>query len=141
MQKKITHNANLFAITAIALVCSCSPRVIEHVRTEYVYRDRVQVDTTYLHDSTFIREYIKGDTVRITEYRDRYHYDYKYISKTDTVAVHDTLTVERTKEVEKKLTAWQAFRLRSFGWLLVSLVLALAWIFRKPLLALLKRIL
>ena len=140
MHKKITHNANLFAITAIALVCSCSPRIVEHVRTEYVYRDRVQEDTTYLHDSTFIREYIKGDTVRITEYRDRYHYDYKYIYKNDTVAVHDTLTVARTKEVEKKLTAWQAFRLRSFGWLLVSLVLALAWIFRKPLLALLKRI-
>ena len=137
----MTINFRLTLIPALALLlASCSPRVVESWRTEYVYSDRLQVDTTFIHDSTSIREFVKGDTVRITEYRDRYHYDYRYLTVRDTVAVHDTTTVEREKLVEKELTRWQAFRLRWFGVLAAALLAALAWIFRKPLLALLRKI-
>ena len=128
------------ALILLLSVCACSPKIIETVRTEYVYRDRIQVDTTYLHDSVYLREFIKGDTVRITEYRDRYRYEYKYVH--DTTAVHDTTIVEKTKEVkvEKPLTFWQKFRINAFWWLAVAVAACLAWIFRKPVLAFVKKL-
>ena len=115
---------------------SCSPKIVEHVRTEYVYRDRVQHDTTFVHDSTYIKEYVKGDTLKIIEYRERYKYLYKYINKTDTVAVHDTLSVEKVKEVkvERKLSWWQRFRLVVFP----VLILGLLWAYRKQIIAFVK---
>ena len=120
-----------------AFLClSCSPKIVERVRTEYVYRDRVQHDTTFVHDSTYIKEYIKGDTVRIVEFREKYKYLYKYINKTDTVAVHDTLSVEKVKEVkvERKLSWWQKFRLVIFP----VLILGLLWAYRKQIIAFVK---
>ena len=133
MEKKIA-----ILLIAASLACSCSPKVIEHVRTEYVYRDRVQHDTTFVHDSTYIKEYIKGDTVRIVEFREKYKYLYKYINKTDTMAIHDTLSVEKVKEVkvEKKLSWWQRFRLVVFPIMLLGLL----WAYRKEVFAFVKTI-
>jgi hypothetical protein len=61
------------------------------------------------------------------------------------VPVHDTLWREKsaqetiiTREVEKPLTWWQRARLRAFWWLLAGLVACLFWIFRKPMLRILK---
>ena len=127
----------IYILSAVLMLSvSCSPKVIEHVRTEYVYRDRTQHDTTYVHDSTYIKEYIKGDTVRIVEFREKYKYLYKYINKTDTVAVHDTLSVEKIKEVkvERTLSWWQKFRLVLFPVLLLGLL----WAYRKELLSIIK---
>lgn len=129
----------IYILAAVLMLSvSCSPKVIEHVRTEYVYRDRTQHDTTYVHDSTYIKEYIKGDTVRIVEFREKYKYLYKYINKTDTVAVHDTLSVEKIKEVkvERTLSWWQKFRLVLFPVLLLGLL----WAYRKELLSIIKNI-
>lgn len=124
----------LFAIfLAFAAISACSPKVITQTRTEYVYRDRVERDTTILHDSTYIREYVKGDTVRITEYRDRYLYRDRWRERTDTVAVHDTTRVEVVKKVEKPLTGWQKFRMNGFWVLLTIFVAAGIWLFRKRL--------
>lgn len=128
----------LIAIFAIIIAfCSCQPRVITQIKTEYVYRDRVQVDTTFIHDSIHLKEYVKGDTVRIIEYRDCYKYQYKFIH--DTTAVHDTTVVETTKEVkvEKPLKWHERSRLWAFP-LLLGLV---AWAYRKTLWKWLKLIL
>jgi acetyl-CoA carboxylase beta subunit len=63
-------------------------------------------DSIYLHDSTFVREYIQGDTVRIvtemwhTKYRDRLKTDTLYRSRTDSVPVPYPVI----KEVKKPLT-------------------------------------
>lgn len=65
--------------------------------TEYVYRDRV--DSLMLHDSIYIKEQVKGDTVTLTEYR--YRDRYRYIYKTDTVAVLDTVSVVTPVETVK----------------------------------------
>ena len=65
----------LISAALAVLLAGCSPRIIETVRVEY--RDRVRVDTTFVHDSTWVKEYIKGDTVRVTEFRDRYVYQYR----------------------------------------------------------------
>jgi len=70
-------------------------RVVQHHR-----------DSIYLHDSTFVREYIQGDTVRIvtemwhTKYRDRLKTDTLYRSRTDSVPVPYPVV----KEVKKPLT-------------------------------------
>jgi len=61
----------------------------------------------------------------------------------DTTTTHEVVSNSEKEEakieyVEKKLTWWQKFRIKSFWWL-VALSAGLGiWIFRKPLLALLK---
>jgi len=114
----------------------CSPKVIEKVKTEYVYRDVHHRDTTIQHDSVYIREYMKGDTVHHYEYRDRYVYRDRWRDSIDIREVHDTTTVE--KKVEKQLTAGQRMKINSFWWLIVALGAALVWIFRKPIMNLIK---
>lgn len=124
------------------LLCSfqalpgCSPKIIEKVKTEYVYRDVHHRDTTIQHDSVYIREYMKGDTVHHYEYRDRYVYRDRWRDSIDVHEVHDTTTVE--KKVERELTAGQKMKINSFWWLLAGLVAALVWIFRKPIVKLIK---
>ena len=77
-------------------------RVLQHHR-----------DSIYLHDSTFVREFIQGDTVRIitemwhTKFRDVVKTDTLYRSRTDSVPVPYPVV----KEVAAKLSAWQKFRL------------------------------
>lgn len=139
MKKKRRHSLTEVCIVpvlagAVAL-SSCSPKIVERVRTEYVYRDRVQVDTTFVHDSIHVRETVKGDTVRIVEYRDRYHYDYKYITRTDTLTVRDSVAVEHIKEVkvETPLSAWKRTKIRAFWWLVAAVTALAAWTFRRPL--------
>lgn len=123
----------------LLMLSGCSPRVIETVRTEYVYQDRIERDTTIVHDSVHVREFVKGDTLRIIEYRDHLVYRYKYIR--DTLAVHDSVAVETVKEVEveKPLSAGQKAKIGAF-WYLLAATLGLAlWTFRKPILALLTK--
>ena len=134
---------NKIAIAVVLLLCSCSPKIVEHIRTEYVYRDRVQVDTTFIHDSTYIREFIKGDTVRITEYKDRFVYEYKYLTKTDTVLVRDSVAVEKIKEVkvEKPLSWGKRAKLGLFWWLVAGLAGFGIYTFRKPIWAFIKSLL
>ena len=131
----------IFLAIAIAVVlCSCQPRVITQIQTEYVYRDRVQVDTTFIHDSVHIKEVVNGDTVRVVEYRDRYHYDFKYILKTDTLRLVDSVLVEKTKElkVEKPLSWAKKAKLSLFPWLLGAGIGLTAWTTKKWWLPLLK---
>ena len=116
----------------------CSPKIVEKVKTEYVYRDVHHRDTTIQHDSTYIREYMKGDTVHHYEYRDRYIYRDRWHDSIDIREVHDTTTVE--KKVEKELTAGQKMKINSFWWLLAALVASLGWIFRKPIVKLIKSV-
>lgn len=79
--------------------------VTEH-RTDTLWRIQQQRDSIYLHDSTFMREFIQGDTVRIitemwhTKYRDRVKTDTLYRSRVDTVPVPYPVV----KEVKKPLT-------------------------------------
>lgn len=117
---------------------SCSPRIIERV----VY----QHDTTVVHkrdsiirrDSVYVKEWMKGDTVFIERYKDRYIYRDRW--RDSIRVVRDSVAVETLKEVkvEQPLSWWKRAKLGAFWWLCGALVAALAWIFRKPLLSLLK---
>ena len=126
---------NIFSIGLLVLLTiACSPRIIEHVRTEVIYRDRIQKDSLYFRDSVFVSEKVKGDTVYIDRFKYKYIYKDKYQTDTLIREVHDTTTVE--VRVEKPLSAWKSAKLGAFWWLITALVAALLWIFRKPLLRL-----
>lgn len=115
-------------ILAVLLASCCSPRIIEKVRVEKEYIDRIQRDSVILRDSVWQKEYIKGDTVYLDKYVYKYIYRDKY--QTDTVLreVHDTTQVQ--VPVEKKLSFVQKVKIGAFWWLLAALAAALLWIFR-----------
>lgn len=95
-------------ILSVALV-GCKTKeyvpIVEH-HTDTLRLVQHHRDSIYLHDSTFVREYIQGDTVRIvtemwhTKYRDRLKTDTLYRSRTDSVPVPYPVI----KEVKKPLT-------------------------------------
>ena len=126
----------LSLVFSLGLLPGCSPKAVEKIRTEYVYRDVHHRDTTIQHDSTYIREYIKGDTVHHYEYRDRYLYRDRWRDSIVIQQVHDTTTVE--KLVEKKFSAGQKAKINSFWYLLIGLFGFAVWTFRKPILKLIK---
>lgn len=104
---------------------------------------RVQHDTTTVHhrdsihlrDSIYVREWVKGDTVFLDRFRDRYLYRDRW---RDSIRVqHDTTAVYRTKEVkvQQPLSGWQRFKIGAFWWLLA--LAAVGW--RRQILWLIKK--
>ena len=112
-------------LVAVLLV-SCSPRIVERVQ---VHRDTTYV-TAYLRDSVvrrdsiWIKERVAGDTIKITEYRDRWRErvlmqrDTIIRTKCDTIAVQSTIE----KKVEQPLGWGKKVRLRAF-WAILILAL------------------
>ena len=78
------------ALVVVMSSCRCVSSVTSNVESQDVQVLRF-VDTIYQHDSIFIREIVRGDTVYLTrtEWRDRWR----------TQLVHDT--VHHTEFVEK----------------------------------------
>lgn len=113
----------LHLVTICLLLVSCSPRIIERVQ---VQRDTTYV-TAYLRDSVvrrdsiWIKEVAKGDTIRITEYRDRWRERVREVH--DTIIRHqtDTIALQTTieRKVEQPLGWWKKVRLRAFLPLLI----------------------
>lgn len=118
------------SLLALALT-ACSPRVrlvpVEHTRIEW--RDRLRLDSVYLHDSIYITEKQAGDTIykvkEIFRFRDRWRIDTVNTGRIDSVRVTEVV------EVSAKLTAWQAWRLKAFAPLLAIALILGAWVTRK----------
>jgi hypothetical protein len=78
---------------------------VETIKRDTVYQSVLQRDSVYLHDSVYIKEWQKGDTI----YRDRDRWHTKYVEK----EVHDTLYRSKVDSiavpypVEKELTWWE----------------------------------
>ena len=132
------YNHIVTAIVCIFLA-GCSPKIIEKVRTEYITETVHHRDTTYSRDSIYIREWMKGDTVYLDRYRDRYIYRDRWKDSVKVVEVHDTTSVQ--VKVDKPLSWGQKAKIGAFWYILAGLVLSLAYIFRKPILLFLKTIL
>ena len=99
----------MIVIFVAVVMVSCKTK--EYVPVPEYHTDTLRVvqhhrDSIYLHDSTFVREYVQGDTVRVvtemwhTKYRDRLKTDTIYRSRTDSVPVPYPVI----KEVKKPLT-------------------------------------
>ena len=77
-----------------------------------------------LHDSTFIdrwhTQWISGDTIYIHDSIDRWH----SIIRRDTAYWYREVPVLQKVEVEveKQLTKWQKFKMKSFWWFAVGLI-------------------
>ena len=128
-------------VTAIVCIfmAGCSPKIIEKVRTEYITETVHHRDTTYSRDSIYIREWMKGDTVYLDRYRDRYIYRDRWKDSVKVVEVHDTTSVQ--VKVDKPLSWSQKAKIGAFWYILAGLILSLAYIFRKPIVLFLKTIL
>lgn len=136
----IRKRKGLLVLTAVLILLpvigtGCSPKIVERV----VYqRDTTVVhhrDTTYRRDSVWMKEYVKGDTVYVEKYMDRFVYRDRW--RDSVRVVRDSVAVERVKEVkvEKPLSWWQKLRIGAFWWLLG--LAAVGW--RKQLLWLIKK--
>ena len=144
-------------MTAASLACSCSPRVIEKIKTETVteYRDRIVHDTTTFEIERIVEKIVTRDTVSRLE--NKYAKSDAVVSDgflshsleskpqvikvpyqvhvTDTVYKEKASeTVTETKYVEKRLNIWQRFRLWAFPFILILL----AWAYRKQIASLVK---
>lgn len=130
--------AALAALLLLLLLAACSPRVVEKIswRHDTTYVERLRIDSLYQRDSVFVRE--KGDTVYI--YTEKIRDRYRLLRDTVRVVQVDSVAYETVKEVkvEQPLSAWKSAKIRAFWWLVAGLVLALLWIFRKPLLNILR---
>ena len=130
MRRFFTLHSSLFTLIIVMILSavvmvSCKTKeyvpVVEH-HTDTLRLVQHHRDSIYLHDSTFVREYIQGDTVRIvtemwhTKFRDRLKTDTVYRSRTDSVPVPYPVV----KEVAAKLSAWQKFRLHLANILLMT---------------------
>lgn len=114
----------LVVIMLLVLSALVGCRTTEYVEvpvthTEYVYRDRV--DTSYVKDSVYIREQVKGDTVRIVEYR--YRDRFRTITEIDTMVFRDTVSVVRTEVVEKTEYRTRGV-VKALAWLGLAVLLA-----------------
>lgn len=111
---------------------SCSPEIVERWHTQYVYQDVHHRDTLVTKDSVYIREYVKGDTVYIEKYKDRFVYRDRW--RDSIIVKRDSVAVETLKEVkvEKPLSWSQKVRIGAFPWLLLVAVGLAVWTFRKP---------
>ena len=96
----------------------------EIIKTDTVNTTKLRIDSIYINDSIYIREFVQGDTVHITtdrwhtRWRDRILYDSIYIAQRDTV------TVTTTKEVPRKLNGWQWFQIWTGRLALLAIALA-----------------
>lgn len=120
----------------ITFFTGCTPRTIVETHEVPVYvhdtltTTVVRYDSIHHRDSIYLETFIKGDTVHVNKYVEKW--------RTKTETKHDTITrsvetpveVERTvtitKEVAKPLTGWQTFRIWLANIVLVLLAVALA---------------
>lgn len=132
MSKLLTWAATVGLCLCFALP-SCSPEIVERWHTQYVYQDVHHRDTIVTKDSVYIREYVKGDTVYIEKYKDRFVYRDRW--RDSIIVKRDSVAVETLKEVkvEKPLSWSQKVRIGAFPWLLLVAVGLGVWTFRKPL--------
>lgn len=101
----------IFAFALMMCACKTHEKIVtvEKVTHDTLWHEKTERDSIYLHDSIFVNQFVKGDTIfQIkdrwhTEYRDKYIYDTISVAKVDSIPVPYEVQVE----VEKKLSWWQ----------------------------------
>lgn len=153
-------------IIILLALCACSPRVLPPIT---VYRDsvRVEVRERIVHDTVpfevpiIVEKNVTKDTTSHlendwaksdAELKDGYLWHSletkgKTVYVPVQVLVHDTLFVEKESAekpqeviVEKPLSWWQKARMRAFWPLLLALLAAAVYLFRKPILSMLRKL-
>lgn len=105
-----------------------------HLETSLAESD-AYVDSLGLHHTLTNKDGSLEAHVPVTEHE---HYEEHWHEK-DSTSMHDaSQTQVQIKEVEKPLSRWKQAKLDSFWGLICALFICLAWIFRKPLLGIIK---
>ena len=112
-----------------AILASCSPKIVERIVVQHDTTTVHHRDTTFRRDSVYIREWMKGDTVYIEKYKDRYVFRDRWRDSVSVREVHDTTSVE--VKVEKPLSWAQKAKIGAFPWLVLTVIGAALWTFRK----------
>ena len=132
----MTIKEKVYRIIAILLclfICSCKTTkvvTVDRVTHDTTFVAREHRDSIYLHDSVFVKEWQKGDTVFITtmqwkdRWRERIVKDTLRVVKVDSIPVPYPVV----KEVEKKMTKTQKGLMWTGG---LSIMALLAFVFRK----------
>lgn len=118
----------LLACAVLTLLFGCTTTryvPVPSVSVDSVYVDRFHRDSVYLHDSVFVNQYSKGDTVFVDKVVTKYKYKDRW--RYDTVAVVRVDSVQVPYPVEKDLGWWEKTRLYSFP-VLVAIVAVLAFV-------------
>jgi len=130
----VTNRKGLLALGVVLFLlpilgAGCSPKIVERIVVQHDTTTVHHRDTTYRRDSIYIREWMKGDTVYVDRFRDRYVFRDRWRDSVSVREVHDTTAVE--VKVEKPLSWSQKAKIGAFPWLLLTLIGAVLWIFRK----------
>lgn len=111
-------------LVLLALLSSCSPRVVtvpvREVHTQW--RERLQRDSVYVHDSVFLTKETRGDTVYLT--RENHHWHYQLRQDTLRLERVDSIPVVREVIVERP-RPWLRDLRDVFLWASISVGLAL----------------
>ena len=116
-------------VLLLAACVSCSHKIVERIVVQHDTTTVHHRDTTYRRDSVYIREWMKGDTVYVDRFRDRYVFRDRWRDSVSVREVHDTTAVE--VKVEKNLSWAQKAKIGAFPWLVLAVIGAALWIFRK----------
>ena len=116
-------------VLLLAVCASCSPKIVERIVVQHDTTTVHHRDTTFRRDSVYIREWMKGDTVYIEKYKDRYVFRDRWRDSVSVREVHDTTAVE--VKVEKPLSWAQKAKIGAFPWLVLAVIGAALWTFRK----------
>ena len=130
----VTNRKGLLALGVVLFLlpilgAGCSPKIVERIVVQHDTTTVHHRDTTYRRDSIYIREWMKGDTVYVDRFRDRYVFRDRWRDSVSVREVHDTTAVG--VKVEKPLSWSQKAKIGAFPWLLLALIGAVLWIFRK----------
>ena len=160
---KALRNILIFVLFALLLascaVCKPCKPIVEY-RDSIVIHERIVHDTVKFEVPVEIVKIVTRDTVshlensfaksdaaviegflhHSLESKPQVIYIPVEITVADTSSYHSETPEPQIIEVEKKLTWWQQARLNLFGWVFFFLCISLIYIFRKPLLALLRLI-
>ena len=124
----------LVVITLISMMAiGCTRTIYEPLdrvvyKTDTLRQTNVRIDSIIERDSVAV--YVKGDTVRITQYRDRL----RWRDRVDTVykARVDTTRVEVPVAIEKELSRWEKLKMDFGGFalwgILVLVLAAVGWV-------------
>ena len=119
-----------FIFLMCVVVAGCSPKIIEHevVKHDTTYIEKMRRDSIYMHDSIYVHEYTKGDTVYRD--RDRWHYGWRdrLVHDSIYIAQRDTITQTEVREVERELSGWQWFQIWAGRIALIVAAGCLAWL-------------
>ena len=133
----ITMVAFIVLLCLVLSMISCTTTKYVEVpvtHTDTLIQTKVQHDSIWKHDSIYLHEWMKGDTVYIektrwlTDYKERLRIDTVYKSRIDTI----TKTITKTKT--DSLTWWQQTRIKFANvTIYLAILIFVVWLAKKKL--------